>query len=280
MIYDINSKVKKAVLTDAGYATRFFPITKTIPKSMLPIMDKPIIHYIVEECAKAGITEVIVVATEEGKSIINDYFNNPVEHIYKQLVKQDKESRFKRISEVFTLPNVVVITQDKNLPYGNGTPIHCARPYIGDEPFIYLFTDDFILGKSGSLELVEMFEKYDGKHSVIAVKDRPDLDPSKYGMVKQNDSSEFLDFIVEKPEKGKSPSSLISFGRYLFTPHIFKYVKPLEENLGKDHELWCTDAITRMNHEYPVLVKSISGEWLTTGDPENYLETIIKLSKN
>jgi UTP--glucose-1-phosphate uridylyltransferase len=271
-------KVRKAVLTDAGYATRFLPITKTIPKSMLPILDKPIIHYIVEECMQAGITEVIVVATEEGKSMINDYFNNTVEHIYKQLIKQNKESRLKKISDVFTLPNVVVITQDRHLPYGNGTPMLSAKTYIGDEPFIYIYTDDLILGESGVKDLVEAFEENNGEHSVIGVADRPEMDLSLYGIAKLKRKTSFLDYIVEKPKKGKAPSSLISMGRYLFTPHIFKHIKPTEENLGKDNELWTADAVDRLNKEKPVVVKVLSGEWVTTGDPDSYLETCNKVA--
>lgn len=272
-------EVRKAVLTDAGYASRFLPITKTIPKSMLPIGDKPIIHHIVEECMVAGIKEIIVVATEEGKPMINDYFNNTVEHIYKMLAKQNKESRFKKVSEVFTLPNVIVITQERNLPYGNGTPILSAKPYVGEEPFIYLYTDDIVFGHSSVQELIEEYNNHSGESSIIAAAKRPDLDPTKYGMIKLKNRSNILDYIIEKPEKDKSPSSLVSFGRYLFTTHIYKYIKPVEGNLGKDKELWTTDAITRMNKEREVYVKEIKGKWLTTGDPLSYLETCLEYSK-
>ena len=101
-------KVRKAVLTDAGYATRFLPITKTLPKSMIPILDKPITHYIVEECMVAGITEIIIVATEEGKSIYEDYFHNTVQHIYQQLQKQGKEERFRKVNPPKSCTLVVV----------------------------------------------------------------------------------------------------------------------------------------------------------------------------
>lgn len=270
-------KVRKAVLTDAGYATRFLPITKTLPKSMLPIMDKPITQYIVEECMYAGITEIIMVTTDEGKEIYEDYFHNTVQHIYGQLRKQGKEKRFDKVREVFSLPNVIVITQDKKLPYGNGTPALSAKPYIGDEPFLYLYTDDVIFGKSSCLDLVEAYEASpEGTKGIIAAQDIPGIDVTKYGIIKLKDGTEnVLDFIVEKPEPANAPSSLISFGRYLLTPDIFKHLEPKESNLGLDAELWMVDAIHRLAKEEPVLVKPISGQWKTTGDPSNYMKTVI-----
>lgn len=270
-------KVKKAVLTDAGYATRFLPITKTLPKSMIPILDKPITHYIVEECMVAGITEIVIVATEEGKSIYEDYFHNTVQHIYQQLQKQGKEERFRKVSQVFSLPNIIVITQDKNLPYGNGSPALSARPYIGNEPFIYIYTDDLVFGKSRVSEMIEVYENSgDDVYAVIPAKELPGIDVTKYGMIKIKEGTEnVLEYIIEKPSPEESPSNLVSFSGYLLNPEIFDYLSPTESNLGKDKELWMVDAIHRMAKEKTVLVKPISGEWKTTGDPVNYLQTSI-----
>ncbi len=270
-------KVRKAVLTDAGYATRFLPITKTLPKSMLPIMDKPITHYIIEECMAAGITEIIMVTTEEGRPIYEDYFHNTVQHIYGQLRKQGKEKRFDKVRDVFDLPNVIVITQDKKLPYGNGTPALSAKPYIGNEPFIYIYTDDVVFGKSRVVDMVEEYEKAsDDIKGVIPAQEIPGVDVTKYGMIKLKDgTSNVLDFIIEKPSPDKSPSNLVSFSGYLLTPEIFKYLEPKDANLGLDDELWMVDAIHRMAKEHTVLVKPISGEWKTTGDPSNYMKTVI-----
>lgn len=271
-------KVRKAVLTDAGYATRFLPITKTLPKSMLPIWDKPITQFVVEECMAAGITEIIMVATEEGKPFYEDYFHNSVQHIYEMLQKQNKESRFKKVRDVFSLPNVVVITQDRNLPYGNGTPILCAKPYVGNDPFIAIFTDDLVFGQSRAQELLKAFEESDDNvKAIVPVKEIPGVDVTKYGMVRLKQGSEnLLDGIVEKPAKGKSPSELVSFSGYVLTPEIFEYLEPKKENLGKDSELWLVDAIERMTKDYDVLIHRISGNWQTTGDPVNYLKTVLE----
>ena len=113
----------KAVITDAGFASRFLPITKTIPKAMLPLGPKPIMQYVVEECVAGGIKEIIIVATHEGKPIYEDYFNNPCEKIYKQLASQNKLDRFESVREVLDLADITVIEQDPELPYGNGSPI-------------------------------------------------------------------------------------------------------------------------------------------------------------
>jgi len=276
-------KIKKAVLADAGYATRFLPITKTLPKSMLPIGDKPITHHIVEECAKAGITEIIIVATEEGKPIYEDYFHNTVQHIYKQLSKQGKEERFQKVTEVFNLPNIIVITQGKTLPYGNGSPLISAKPYLnGEEAFLYIYTDDIIMGNSACAELIDVYNKSSNDVTgVIAAKDMPEADVTRYGIIKLKDNTEnVLDYIIEKPSPEEAPSTLISFGRYLLTQKIFDYLYVDEKNLGKDGELWTVDAIHRMAKESTVLVKPISGEWRTTGDPVRYTKAVIEYMMN
>ncbi len=271
-------KIRKAVLTDAGYATRFLPITKTLPKSMLPIWDKPITQFVIEECMKAGITEIIMVATEEGKPFYEDYFHNSVQHIYEMLQKQNKESRFEKVRDVFSLPNVVVITQDKNLPYGNGTPALCAKPYIGNEPFVYIYTDDLVFGESRVKELLAVYDSVDENiKGIIPAKDLPGIDVTKYGMIRLKEGSDnLLDGIVEKPKKEESPSNLVSFSGYILTSDIFHYLNPTAENLGKDDELWMVDAIERMAKEHPVLVHKIAGNWVTTGDPVNYLKTVLE----
>ncbi len=272
-------QIRKAVLADAGYATRFLPITKTLPKSMLPIGDKPITHHIIEECVKAGITEIIIVATEEGKPIYEDYFHNTAQHIYKQLEKQGKEERFRKVAEVFNLPNIIVITQGKNLPYGNGTPLLSAKPYLNkDEVFLYVYTDDVVFGNSACKEVVdEYYNSPDDIAGVIAAKDVPDADVTKFGVIKlKEDSDNILDYIIEKPEPEKAPSTLLSFGRYLLTQKIFDYLYVADDNLGKDGELWAVDAIHRMAKKHKVLVKPISGDWKTTGDPINYTKTVLE----
>ena len=275
------TKVRKAVLTDAGYATRFLPISKTLPKSMLPIVDKPIMQHIIEEVMEAGITEVIIVATKEGKPIYEDYFHNTVQHIYKKLEEANKKDRFNKVRDVFSLPNIIVITQDPKLPYGTAAPALSARPYIGDEPFLYLFTDDLIIGKSASLELVNRYNiSTDDTKAILATKYLPDCDVSKYGIyVLKDGTKDEVAYSMEKPQPEETDSRWINFGRYLFTSKIFDYIEPTDENRGLDGELWINDGIARMAKENKVILKDIEGNWMTTGDPMNYLKTIITLAK-
>lgn len=270
-------EVRKAVVTDGGYATRFFPVTKTVPKCMLPVLDKPIAHHVIIECMQAGITEIILVATQEGKDFYDDYFHNTVQHIYEQLTKQNKTNRFEKIREVFSLPNVIVIAQDKTLPYGTAAPIISAMPYLGDEPFLHLYADDMVLGESACKELVDEYHRApDDVAAIIAAKHMPNIDVTKYGIIKIKDNTENeLEAIIEKPSVENAPSRLISFGRFIYTPEIFNYLSADKQFLGKDNELWMVDAVWRMAKEKKVTVKSISGEWKTTGDPLNYLKTII-----
>src|SRR5690606_4354815 len=126
-------RVRKAIITDAGFASRYLPITKTVPKAMLPLGNRPIMQFIVEECAEAGIEEIIIVATPEGKPIYEDYFNNSVNRIRKQLASQGKEDRYEPVQHVLDFPKIVVITQDPSLPYGNGSPVASAQKFVEEE---------------------------------------------------------------------------------------------------------------------------------------------------
>ena len=150
-------KVRKAIITDAGFASRYLPITKTVPKAMLPLGNRPIMQFIVEECTEAGIEEIIIVSTPEGKPIYEDYFNNSVNRIRKQLQAQGKEDRYEPVQHVLDFPKIVVITQDPSLPYGNGSPVASAKDYVdGEEAFLVLYSDDVVFGKPGDAKTMEI----------------------------------------------------------------------------------------------------------------------------
>lgn len=258
----------KAIITDAGYASRFLPITKTIPKAMLPLGAKPIIQFAVEECLEAGIQEIIIVATEEGKPIYEDYFTNPVSHIHKQLIAQGKEERYAPVREVLDFPKVHVITQDPNLPYGNGSPIVSARDYIAnDEAFIVIYSDDVVFGSSDVKTMMETYAAHPDAKGVIIGQETPREELHKYGVISLKDGDK-LDNIVEKPPMEEAPSTLASYGRYLLTPEVFEHLKPV--NTGLDNELWTVDAITKLAEHGDVYVEKTKGKWMTTGDPKNY----------
>ena len=263
--------VKKAIITDAGFASRYLPITKTIPKAMIPIGAKPVMQLCVEECIEAGIEEIIIVATPGtmSRAIYDDYFHSKSENVKALLEKQGKADRFEPVAEVLSFPKITVIEQDPSLPYGNGSPIVSAKSYVENEDaFVVLYSDDLILGKSDVATLIEEYEKNPSAKAVIAAQEMPESVWHKYGMIALKENGT-LSHIVEKPKTPDlSPSSLTSYGRYLLTPEVFEYLIP--KNTGLDGELWTVDAITKLAETGDVVVAKSEGKWITTGDPKNY----------
>lgn len=271
------TKVRKAIITDAGFASRYLPITKTVPKAMLPMGNRPIMQFVIEECVEAGIEEIIIVATPEGKPIYEDYFNNNVNRIRKQLAAQGKEDRYAPVQRVLDYPKIIVITQDPSLPYGNGSPVVSAKAFVeGEQAFLVIYSDDVVFGQPGDAK--RMVDAYQADPTVDGIIMSQEVEPevvNKYGIISfKAGSNELLDNIIEKPEVGEAPSNLASYGRYLLTPQIFKHLVP--GNSGKDGELWTVDAITKIAKFGRVLVEKTSGQWMTTGDPENYFKAHLK----
>jgi UTP--glucose-1-phosphate uridylyltransferase len=272
-----DKRVRKAIITDAGFASRYLPITKTVPKAMLPLGNRPIMQFVVEECVEAGIEEIIIVATPEGKPIYEDYFNNNVNRIRKQLSAQGKEDRYEPVQHVLDFPKIVVIVQDPSLPYGNGSPVSSAQKFVeGEEAFLVLYSDDIVFGKPGDAKvMVELYNQDPTVEGIIMAQEVSSKVVDKYGIISfQEGSDKFLDNIIEKPSPEEAPSQLASYGRYLLKPSVFEFLNPL--NTGKDSELWTVDAITRIAKTKKVVVERTQAEWMTTGDPENYFHAHLK----
>lgn len=269
--------VKKAIITDAGFASRYLPITKTIPKAMVPIGPKPVMQLCVEECITAGIEEIIIVATPGtmAREIYENYFHDRASNVAELLEKQGKAERFEPVREILNFPKITVIEQDASLPYGNGSPILSAKDYVrDDEAFVVLYSDDLIFGGSDVKTLIDTFAAHPEAKAVIAAQEMPETVWHKYGMIalKENGS---LSHIVEKPKTPEeSPSNLTSYGRYLLTPEVFDYLVP--NNTGLDGELWTVDAITRLAEHGDVIVAKSTGKWMTTGDPKNYFMALLE----
>ena len=265
------SSIKKAIITDAGFASRYLPITKTIPKAMVPIGAKPVMQLCVEECAAAGIEEIIIVATPNTKSkeIYDDYFHNSAQNVRKLLDRQGKSKRFQPVEEVLNFPKITVIEQDPALPYGNGSPIVSAKKLVkNEEAFVVLYSDDLILGEGDVGTLIAEYAMHPDAKAVITSQEMPESVWHKYGMIALKENGT-LSHIVEKPKTPDlSPSNLTSYGRYLLTPEVFDYLIPT--NTGLDGELWTVDAITELAKHGDVIVARSRGRWITTGDPRNY----------
>lgn len=268
--------IKKAIITAAGFGSRFLPITKTFPKEMLPIIDKPIIQYLVEECAEAGIEDIIIVAAPEEVTKFEDYFFGRATNIKALMYRQKKLDRWDRVKQVFSLPKITIMPQDDRLPYGNGRPILTAKDALKDESaFVVMWGDDLVLSKISAVkQIVDDFEK-DPCDGILAVQEVPDNELNRYGMVKLKDGSkDLVETVIEKPKTEEAPSNMASYGRYVLTPKIFEYLKA--GAIGLDNELWLQDANDQVAKHGRVRVKKVDGEWLTTGDPLRYMKAHIK----
>ncbi len=268
---------KKAIITDAGFASRYLPITKTIPKAMVPIGAKPVMQLCIEECVAAGIEEIIIVATpnSKAKEIYDNYFHNEAKNIEALLTKQGKAKRFEPVKEILNFPKITVIEQDASLPYGNGSPIASAKSFINDdEAFVVLYSDDLVFGTPAVKELLEAFEKHPDATAIIAGQMVPHEEIKKYASIDYNKDTEILNGLVEKPAPEDAASDLASYGRYLLTPEVFKFLSP--DHTGLDGELWTADAIASLIPTGHVYVRETTGTWMTTGDPKNYFLAHLK----
>lgn len=263
-------KIRKAVIAVAGSGTRLLPATKSMPKEMLPIVDKPIIQLVVEELVAAGIEDIIFV-TRWDKKPLEDHFDYSTA-LEDDLRKNGKEDRYEQVHRIAEMANFVHIRQKG--PYGNGTPVLSAASLVDDEPFIYCFGDDLV--KSEVSFTKQMVDEYN-KHGqlMLGVQEVPQSEVSKYGIVDVDPATMQVKNIIEKPSQEEAPSRLAGFGRYILNQEIIDILR--STSLGKGNELWLVDAI----HNYiakggKVYAKTVGGgQWMTTGDPLNYMTTIM-----
>lgn len=265
--------IRKAVIAVAGFGTRFLPATKVLPKELIPIVDKPIVQYLVEEAVASGIKDIILV-TRSGSQGIADHFDSTRE-LEIHLQEQKKDDYLKIVQDLPKLANFALVRQAKHLPYGNGTPLLAASAFLNkDEPFVFMFGDDLVLSDVPCCkQLIDLYEKHKPA-AVIAAQEVPKEETKKYGIValKANTSPAEMASIVEKPASNP-PSLLAQLGRFVLTPRVVETLT--KTALGKGNELYLTDALATVCKEGRVLVHAIDGEWLTTGDPLNFLKATI-----
>ena len=263
-------KIKKAIVAVAGSGTRFLPVTKAMPKEMLPIVDKPIIQLVVEELVEAGIEDIILV-TKWDKKPLEDHFDHSWA-LENELEKAGKTERLNAVKRVADMANFIYVRQKG--PYGNATPVLSAASLVDDEPFVFVWGDDLVKSKiSFTKQMVEDYEK-NGK-LMIGVQEVPKDAVSRYGIVKLREGTDEIEDIIEKPSVEEAPSQLADFGRMILNQEIIDVLK--KTDLGKGGELWITDAIQNYVRNGGIFVakKIEDGEWLTTGDPLNYLKAVL-----
>lgn len=271
-------KITKVIIPAAGWGTRFLPQTKAIPKEMLPIIDKPVIQYVVEEAVAAGIKDVIVITSWQ-KRAIEDHFDKSFE-LEKYLESQGKNKELNQIKKIADLANFIYIRQ-KGRQYGNAVPILTAQPVVGNEPFAVLWGDEFIAAEPPRLaQMFEVYEKHKGA-VISAVKIETDDQLSRYGIgdLEPVEKNVFkIKKIVEKPGPALAPSRLATHGAYILPPEIFEIIKNLKP--GKNGEIWLVDAInTLIAQNYPVYACEIkNAKYYDTGNKIEYLKTIVEFA--
>jgi len=265
-------KVRKAVFPVAGMGTRFLPATKASPKEMLPIVDKPLIQYAVEEAVAAGITDMIFV-TGRSKRAIEDHFDKAYE-LENELAMRGKKEMLDFVRSMIPKNiNCIYIRQPEAL--GLGHAVLCAKPVVGDEPFAVLLADDLLDGETPVLrQMTDTYDYY--RCSVLGVQDVPRADTKSYGIVDARPVAERIEqvgAIVEKPKPEEAPSTLAVVGRYILTPRIFHHLETVKPGSGGEIQL--TDGIASLLAEEQVLAYRYDGRRFDCGSKLGYLEATV-----
>lgn len=272
------AKIRKAVIAAAGFGTRFLPQTKAMPKEMLPVIDKPIIQYIVEELVEAGIEDIVIV-TGYHKRSIEDHFDQMSADLRENLIQGDKQALLDETNKISDLANFVYIRQKG--PYGNATPLINAEHLVSNEPFIFAFADDFVSAKPCRFkQLVDTYAA-EGGSVLSCIRTDDEADYSKYGFVVGDESKPSLTKmtkIIEKPGSYEAVgSNLASVSGYLFEPILFKYLHEDLKSLQDGQEFIMQPAMQRMAKDghniWGLEIKN--GQYYDTGNKKEYVKTVI-----
>jgi UTP--glucose-1-phosphate uridylyltransferase len=265
-------KVRKAVFPVGGLGTRFLPATKAMPKEMLPVVDKPLIQYAVEEAQAAGIEEFIFV-TGRGKSAIEDHFDQSWE-LQEQLKNKNKKAELAALQEWLPAAGAVAYTRQME-PLGLGHAVWCARNLVGNEPFAVLLADDLVLSQKTCLkQMTEAYAETGG--NVVAVMDVPREHTNRYGILAPGETSGTLvevNGLVEKPAPELAPSTLSIIGRYILQPEVFDHLSKMERGAGNEIQL--TDALAAQIGKSPFHGLRFEGERFDCGDKSGFLQANI-----
>lgn len=264
--------LRKAVLPVAGLGTRFLPATKAMPKEMLPVVDKPLIQYAVDEARAAGIEQFCMV-TGRGKTALIDHFDIAFE-LEATLAERNKQEALELLREE-AMPPGAITTVRQQVPLGLGHAIWCARTFIGDDPFAILLPDDLVLSKTPCMsQLAKAYNETGG--NVVAISEVPKEHTNRYGILKtgkiEGDLVEVTG-LVEKPKPEEAPSNLSIIGRYVLLPEVITYLSRMEAGAGNEVQL--TDAMAKMIGHTPFHGLKFEGERFDCGDKAGYLEAQI-----
>lgn len=267
-------KVRKAVIPAAGLGTRFLPASKAVPKEMLPLVDKPIIQYIVEEAVASGIQDIILVSSQP-KRALEDHFDYAFE-LEQRLQAAGKMSERDEVRRIADLAHFIFVRQRE--PLGNGHAVLMAKEAVGDEPFAVLWGDDVVIGDPPCLrQLIDVYERFGA--SVLAVMSVPEEDVSKYGIVqaqKVEDRLHRVFDIVEKPRPEEAPSRLAAVKGYVLTPTVMSILERTPP--GKGGEIWLVDALRELARSERLYAWEFVGRRYDAGDKLDYLRATLDLA--
>ena len=269
----MGKKIRKAIIPAAGLGTRFLPATKAQPKEMLPIVDKPTLQYIIEECVASGIEEILII-TGRNKKSIEDHFDRSVE-LEMELEKSGKEEMLKMVREISDMVNIHFIRQKE--PRGLGHAILCAKTFVGNEPFAVLLGDDVVYNdnKPCLKQLIDCYEEY--KTSVLGVQTVEPQDVNKYGIVGGlhiEDRVYKVKNLIEKPAVEEAPSNVAILGRYIITPKIFEILENTKP--GKGNEIQLTDALLELIKHEAMYAYDFEGRRYDVGDKLGFLQATVE----
>lgn len=270
-------KIKKAVIPAAGLGTRFLPVTKNIPKEMLPIVDTPIILYVIEEAVKAGIEDIVLIQGR-GKSAIEDFFDVSYE-LEDKLLKSGNEAMLARLKNIRDMVNIVSVRQ--KYPNGLGHAVLCAETILKNEPFAVLLGDEIVVTEGANpTSIAQLSEVYQetGK-STVAIMEVTKNNVHKYGIISGDQISKGLfkvNYLIEKPTSDKAPSNKAVVGRYVFHPKIFEYLKDTKP--GVNGEIQLTDAMTELAKNEGLMALNYSGKRYDAGDKLGFVIANIELA--
>jgi UTP--glucose-1-phosphate uridylyltransferase len=265
-------RIRKAIIPIAGKGTRFLPATKEIAKEIIPIINVPMIHYIVQEACEAGIEQVIFV-TASGKFAVEDYFDRNQE-LEAFLERNNKMKELELIRSIGSMVNVTSVRQKEQL--GLGHAVLCARSMIGQEAFAVLLGDDIVINKKPAIQQLMDVSLAQGGASVIGVMEVPRSETNKYGIVKGdiiNEKTLKMTGMIEKPKPEEAPTNLATPGRYILTPEIFDILENIPRGAGNEYQL--TDAINILCQTKNVFAYQFEGERYDTGNVHGYLDATI-----
>ncbi len=270
-------EVRKVVFPVAGLGTRFLPATKAMPKEMLPVVDKPLIQYAVEEAYAAGITDMIFI-TGRFKRAIEDHFDK-APMLERELIEKGKDELLQTVRAIAPM-NVTFIYIRQPEPLGLGHAVLCAQPVVGDEPFAVMLADDLIDAQTSAIKQLIDVRREMGGGNILAVQDVPLADTKKYGIVGVDDAqkaSSCVRTMVEKPEPEEAPSTLAVIGRYVLEPEIFEKLKHVQKGVGGEIQL--TDAIAAQLDQGTTYAHRFEGIRYDCGSKQGFLDATVRFAR-